>query len=234
MRTLTLVAAAALMSLAFTAAARAPRRDREFDDLGRFHPHGGLFISPAGEPFRSPEPDADMLGKWFAGADLNHDGFLSLAEMEADSERFFATLDTDRDGEIDPVELTRYEREVAPEIQLGLGLGRGFGKRRRDVEDDLTPPAPGVWGPSPGGYSGGRFRNNEREGAARFSPLNLPEPVAAADSDLNRGVSREEFRKAAGARFLLLDTDHDGRVSRAEIEALMPRLSEKEERRRRR
>jgi Ca2+-binding EF-hand superfamily protein len=58
--------------------------------------------------------------------------------------------------------------------------------------------------------------------------------VAAADSDLNRGVSREEFRKAAGARFLLLDTDHDGRVSRAEIEALMPRLSEKEERRRRR
>ena len=51
------------------------------------------------------------------------------------------------------------------------------------------------------------------------------ETVAAADFDFNRGVSREEFRKAAGQRFVLLDTKRDGRLEPAELVPFSPRGS---------
>ena len=35
------------------------------------------------------------------------------------------------------------------------------------------------------------------QGAARYALLNIPEPVAAADTDFNRGITLEEFRQAA-------------------------------------
>ena len=50
--------------------------------------------------------------------------------------------------------------------------------------------------------------------------LNIPQPVAAADADFNRGVSRDEFREAAAARFTLLDTAHAGRIGLAQLQAL--------------
>ena len=39
------------------------------------------------------------------------------------------------------------------------------------------------------------------DGAGRFSFLNIPHPVMAADVDMNRGVSRGEFAQAADERF---------------------------------
>ena len=76
------------------------------------------FISPMGEPFRSRAPDDDTLARWFHQADGNRDGMLTADEMRADAERFFATLDSDRDGRIDPEERMTYESEIAPEIQV--------------------------------------------------------------------------------------------------------------------
>jgi hypothetical protein len=194
------------------------------------HGRGSVFLSPMGEPFRSPEPGADVAGAWFAGADSDHDGALTLAEMQADADRFFTALDTDRDGELGPEEIAHYENDVAPEVQLGLQMrGGGFGGR------------PGGWGGEHGGGRGGwgggrrgsgggerRFEgageyDEGLEGAGRFSYLNIPEPVISADSDLNRGVSRAEFARAAGQRFLLLDSNHDGRLTRAELPPLPQR-----------
>ena len=168
----------------------------------------GLFLSPMGEPFRSD--GADNVGLWFAGADRDGDGVVLPAEFQGDAARFFAALDTDGDGEIEPAENTRYENEVAPEVQLGLqmrgtGVGdwRGPGSRRRRVaiyEEGL-------------------------EGAGRYSFLNVPQPVIAADFDMNRGISRDEFARAAGQRFLLLDSDRDGRLARTELPPLpQPRV----------
>src|SRR3982750_3540122 len=76
------------------------------------------FISPMGEPFRARTRADDTLANWFRQADRNHDGLLTADEMQADAERFFATLDANQDGEIDPDELVHYEWEVAPDIQL--------------------------------------------------------------------------------------------------------------------
>ena len=48
----------------------------------------------------------------------------------------------------------------------------------------------------------------------------MPEPVAAADADFNRSITLDEFRRAAVARFQLLDGAHQGRISLAQLEAL--------------
>jgi Ca2+-binding EF-hand superfamily protein len=162
-----------------------------------------LFLSPMGEPFRSDRPGADNVGTWFAAADRDGDGALVAAELREDSARFFAVIDVDRDGELEMAEIARYENEIAPEVQLGLQM------RAARVGD----------------WRGGRQRRilvygRGLDGAGRFSFLNIPHPVMAADFDMNRGVSREEFAQAADQRFALLDKDRDGRLARAELPPL--------------
>lgn len=163
-----------------------------------------LFISPMGEPFRPKGRDDDTLADWFAQADKNHDGRLTLDEMQSDAERFFATLDVGHDGEIDPDDITRYEQAVAPEVISGGSFG-------------LTEAST---------QGGGRkfFRGSEdqHQGAGRFGLLDLPEPVVSADSNFNRGVSVTEFRQAAAQRFLALDLDHHGYLTLDGLEVIRP------------
>src|SRR4051812_48784338 len=98
------------------------------------------FISPMGEPFRARSPTDDTLAKWFELADRNADGMLTPNEMVADAERFFATLDTDNDGQIEPDELIRYEAEIAPDIQVMSRTKRPPGEAPpRAVNSDLEP-----------------------------------------------------------------------------------------------
>ena len=179
-----------------------------------------LFISPMGEPFRSKSREDDTLADWFAQADQNHDGRLTLEEMQADAQRFFALLDLNHDGEIDPDEVTHYEDAIAPEVRTGehfsltsfesnapeAGAGRGSGRRRGDS------------GRRPS-FRGG---DDPHQGAGRFGLLDLPEPVVSADSDFNRGISLTEFRQAAVQRFLALDLDHHGFLSLAGLESIRP------------
>jgi len=175
------------------------------------------FISPVGEPFRARTRADDTLANWFHQADRNHDGALTADEMQADADRFFATLDTNRDGEIDPDELVHYEWEVAPDIQvmsrtlrapgapipIAKKSGDEHGRERRKAEAD-------DW--SSGGLQGG----------ARYALLNIPEPVAAADTNFDRGITLAEFRAAALDRFQLLDSKRQGRLTLAELEAMRP------------
>ncbi|HYX45899.1 MAG TPA: EF-hand domain-containing protein [Sphingomicrobium sp.] len=188
------------------------------------------FISPMGEPYRARNKDDDTLADWFYRADRNRDGVLTADEMEADAVRFFQTLDTDHDGEIDPDELANYEYEIAPDIQVMSRTERKPGDPapivRADVDDmDLDTPRPQA--------DIKRERRKQQrdqsealglggalQGGARYSLLNIPEPVAAADSDFNRAITLEEFRQAAAARFALLDSTHQGRLTLAQLEAL--------------
>lgn len=180
------------------------------------------FISPMGEPFRAHTPADDTLADWFYQADRNRDGVLTADEMQADADRFFAKLDADHNGEIDPDELANYEYEIAPEIQVMSRTRRAPGQgapkvKASDGDDDRAEDRPRK--PRQEDFSslgmGGAL-----QGGARYALLNIPEPVAAADTDFNRGVSREEFRQAAAARFQLLDTSHQGRLTLAQLEAL--------------
>lgn len=192
-------------------------------------PGGRLFISPMGEPFRGDDGEA----AWFKGADTDHDGFLSRKEMIADALRFHASLDTNKDGEIDPEEMTRYETDIAPETGAG-GFGGGpgghpggmRGGRRGGGSSGGGGPGGGMGPPGGGRPEGGDALRSSastrvmRQGAGRFSFLDIPQPVIAADGDFNRGVSRQEFSKAASERFSYLDADHDGRISFSELPEL--------------
>jgi len=203
--------------------------------------HGPVFISPMGEPFRT-HATADTAPDlaWFQSVDTDHDGKITLAEFRASAARFFATLDVNKDGEIDPDELERYETEVAPEVRMAMGdMGGGGGpgggggmRHGRGGGHGGSHGGMGGGGPMGGGEMGGDGRMGGgdgdapggggrhagmpeiRRGAGRFGYFDLPEPVAAADSNLNRGVSLKEFDDAAIHRFALLDTAHNGYLSR--------------------
>ena len=173
------------------------------------------FISPMGEPFRARSTTDDTLARWFQQADRDHDGVLTAPEMQADDARFFATLDEDNNGELDPDEIANYEYDVAPDVQVMSRTKAAPGEIR-------TAPNPVGLDGEPASRRGRDQRRQDEaaqlglggslQGAARYSLLNLPEPVAAADTDFNRGVSRAEFRQAALQRFNLLDTRHAGRL----------------------
>ncbi len=192
----------------------------------------GVFISPMGEPFRGPGGREVLIGRWFDGADTDHDGKVTLAKFEADAARFFKTLDLDGDGEIDPAELNQYETVIAPEIRVGDagGGGRsGGGGKRQGGGGNGRHGGGGGGGGHGGGHGGGGGGNTGSEpsgaphqslgvqGAARFSFFDLPEPVASADADFNRSITEREFSAAAAQRFALLDTEGDGELTRREL-----------------
>lgn len=180
-----------------------------------------LFISPMGQPFRAKTRDDDTLADWFAQADTNRDGRLTIEEMQSDAARFFAQLDLNKDGEIDPDEITQYENEVAPEVRSGehfsldsagpIGAADGTPRGRRGGRRG--------GGARPAFRSGGE---DLHQGAGRYGLLDLPEPVVSADLDFNRGVSLPEFQRAAQQRFLALDLDHHGFLTLAELERIRP------------
>jgi Ca2+-binding EF-hand superfamily protein len=186
--------------------------------------HGGrLFISPMGEPFRPNGRDDDGLADWFRQADRNHDGQLTLDEMQADADRFFALLDVNHDGEIDPDEITRYESVIAPEISSGSHFE--MTSYANDAPESENSRRGGHGGHHrSGGESAGFFRGGEdqHQGAGRYGLLDLPEPVVSADTDFNRGVSRAEFQAAAAQRFLALDVDHKGYLTLPVLETIRP------------
>jgi hypothetical protein len=155
-----------------------------------------VFISPMGEPFRRDQGPGEPIERWFNGADTDHDGAISVTEFQADAARFYATLDVNHDGEIAPDENSRYETEIAPEVQSATGMtvfGTDSQRRARARASD-------------GPY-----------GIGTQALLAIPQPVISADSDFNRGISLSEFRHMAGQRFLLVDRNHDGRISHDEL-----------------
>ncbi len=159
-------------------------------------PFARVYIAPMGQPFRT-DGQSDPMRAWFAQADADHDGRLTLAELVADSNRFFTTLDRDRSGEIDPEEMAIYENQVAPEIKL---YQRGQDKRPRTGKQKREAKA----------AARQRADYEAPYGAGIYASLNIPEPVVSADLDLNRGVSRSELAEVAARRFPLLDPSGRG------------------------
>ena len=169
-----------------------------------------VFISPAGEPFRASPGAPYPVVDWFTRSDADHDGKLTRAEFKADALSFFDRLDANHDGVIDSVELGQYEQVVAPEIlpQIeGLHAEEGFdpdltfgdpnntdnrpqeGRSRRKAADRPQAPPRGIG----------------VQGAAVYSLINSPEPIAAADSAFDGRISRAEFATATDRRFDTLD-----------------------------
>ena len=176
------------------------------------------FISPMGEPFRGRQEET--FARWFYQADGNRDGLLTADEMRADAERFFATLDTDRDGRVGSVERMTYEATIAPEVQINSNWKRtrqeaAEARSREDPEREDRRARRS-------GNTVDGYQIDGLQGAARYSLLNLPEPVSAADADFNRIVTLDEFRSAALYRFQLLDRSGSGGLTFDSLRAMLP------------
>ena len=162
-------------------------------------PAMGLFISPAGEPFRAAPDQPYPLPLWFAGADIDHDGAISPSEFEKDALRFFDLLDADHDGKITSTETRTYETRIAPEIVRRVPLLSDRGPAR-PTEAMRTLPA--------SREAPARLRPPS-EGAGFYALLNEPQPVTAADTDFNSIITRQEWTAAAKRRFARLDKTAD-------------------------
>ncbi len=158
-----------------------------------------VFISPMGEPFRRSQGPGEPIERWFSGADADSDGAVTVTEFLADAARFYATLDVNNDGEIAPDEMIRYETQIAPEVQSGMRMTYVLDRNGRPIQPRRQRPGLGPYG------------------MGTQALLTIPQPVISADADFNRGVSRAEFRHTAGRRFLLVDRNHDGRLTRDEL-----------------
>jgi len=163
-----------------------------------------LFVSPMGEPFLGDKANPPALA-WFEGADADKDGRLSIYEFEDDAQRFFKTLDTDKSGEIDPQENERYE------ILIQQSIGDAGGRSGRGMDRSVNGPD------SLDGAPKGNSQYVRRGGASAYNWLGIPQPVMSADANFNRGVTAQEFDKAAITRFRLLDTDGDGMLDKSEL-----------------
>jgi hypothetical protein len=186
-----------------------------------------LFISPSGEPFRGE----DGLGSWVRQADADHDGSISLAEFRADALRYFKTLDSNGDGVIDGFELQHYEHDVVPEIAVlnfdaGPTAGRPAGRRGGGSGGRRGGGHGGRGGEGRGGGSAAETPATPQdtrapaaglEGAARYGLINEPEPIAAADADLDGKVTLAEWMAVTDRRFAKLDRQKTGRLTRESL-----------------
>jgi len=170
-----------------------------------------LFISPSGEPFRQ----RDGLAAWFAQADADHDGAITGEEFRRDAERAFKLYDVNGDGLVDGFEIQAYERERVPELgdvmlsRLTFEEGRRGRRRERrpqEMEDRRL------------------FEPAGQLGAARFSLVNEPEPLLAADLDVTGKVTLAEWMRATDRRFAVLDKAKAGRLT---LEGLRPPVQKK-------
>ena len=150
------------------------------------------------------------MADWFARADADHDGRLTREEFRNDALSFFGKLDVNHDGIIDGAEVARYEQDIAPEIlpkieslhaNEGMDPSLTFGDPN-NTDDRPDGSRPRRQGP---GRPPTPARGIGVQGAAVYSLINTPEPVAAADTEFNGRITRAEFAAAADRRFDMLD-----------------------------
>jgi Ca2+-binding EF-hand superfamily protein len=195
------------MSLAVLAAAMyAPAMSAAAQDYVSSGMGQQVFFSPSGQPFRAPQGKPYPVMDWFNAADANHDGKISQDEFTADAMRFFDMLDVNHDGFISSPENTRYENQIAPEIQRmdpRIQQPKVIQHNDDDAANDDLP-------------NGGRYLK-QIVGASQYGLIDEPQPIRAADANFDFRVSKDEWLAATRQRFGILDRNGDGFISADEL-----------------
>ena len=209
-----------LVCLAFVSGCAGPRMGPggPFAGPGETRPAPpALFVSPFGEVFTGAPGGAWPVADWFGGADANDDGVVVYEEFAADGLRWFDRLDADRDGRLGQTELWAYEASLR---ELGGGMGPGGPGGGRGPGDRPSGPGLGLAPPQSGGGSNIRRQGGPRGPrgygiVAEAGFFNLPQPVKAADVNVDQRITAEEWTAAMQRWFQALDTDRDGRLTLA-------------------
>ncbi len=196
-----------------------------------------VFFSPHGQPFRAKTGAPYPVVDWFKQADKNTDGKIDRAEFLADAETFFGKLDLNHDGVLSRYEVRIYEHNIAPEI-LGGRVRVSLAGAARLWLAQVDRPGP----IDPGGGGGSSDDTPEKEhldvsgqGAAPFGLFEEPEPLLAADLNLDGLIRKSNFLKVAGDHFSALDIDNEGFLTLTKLpKTPMQKLVEKSQRGRRR
>lgn len=166
-----------------------------------------VFFSPSGQPFRSAANQPYPVSAWVAQADTDKDGKISHDEFLADALAFYDKLDVNHDNYINSPENTRYESQVAPEIQRVDPRIKQPTQRTQAADPDMGANQD---------PSGGRYRK-QIIGATQYGLIDEPQPVRAADANFDFRVSKEEWINATNQRFTILDRNEDGFITADEM-----------------
>ena len=179
----------ALVLIALSSAAQsAPGRRLQTTPLEEAH----LFISPAGQPFRSVSGQPYPVVAWFRAADADHDGKLDKAEFKADAQAFFTVLDRNRDGLVTDSEIVYYEKVLVPELNAS-------GQAAEYDTSDKTKLA------------------GDLQGAAPYALINDAEPVRSADDSFIGRLTLKAFLARADHNFDVLDERGRGYLTLEEL-----------------
>lgn len=168
-----------------------------------------VFFSPSGQPFRAAAGQPYPVAAWFNQADTDHDTKISHDEFIADSTAFFNVLDVNHDGYVNSPENTRYETEVAPEIQR-------MDPRIQQPVNRYRAPDPDMGADTSNDPTGGKYLK-QIIGASQYGLIDEPQPVRAADANFDFRVSSGEWQNAASQRFTILDRNGDGFITMDEL-----------------
>jgi hypothetical protein len=208
----------ALLGLAACASGESRDADPGPAQIAQLKNSPGLFISPCGQPFRSEPGEPYPVARWFAQADKNGDGRIDRAEFRADAAAFFNLLDLNHDGVIDGFELANYERNIVPEI-LGAYRGGVFIASPEEAREDGGHHEHGE-GRRGEGRRAGAGRAPDvlgLQGAVAYELFSKPEPVAAADLNVDGHIKLAEFLKVADQDFDTLDKTGRGYLTLADL-----------------
>jgi Ca2+-binding EF-hand superfamily protein len=170
-----------------------------------------MLYSPNGEPLNGGSLGRstcqDALSRWFDRLDANHDGTISRDEFLADAQIQFRRMDIDKNGYLVPEELDRfrqpYRQQAAGEETTANQNNNNAAQPQKNMHRR---------GASHGGHDGA-----ESDSQSDQPLIDTSDPVMSADTNLDNKVTLEEFVTHAQKKFLELDGNHDGALSRDEV-----------------
>jgi len=175
-------------------------------------PTASMVLSPNGEPLSGGPLGQALceaaLGAWTERSDASRDGLLSADELLAHARAQFDRMDGDGDGFVTVSELQAYRLPYRPPRPDQPE------QARRSAEASAPPPGRR----QRGGGSGQRPSNSEPRNSSG-GQAEPPDPVMAADVNLDFRVSRDEFLAHPKRVLARLDINRDGRLDRAEVTA---------------
>lgn len=198
-------------------------------------PSGQPFRAPRGQPYPTAQwfaqADTDHDGKldkpefradferFFDQLDVDHDDVIDSAEITR-YEREIVPEASSGPGGFGPFG-SKGPKGAGARSGLGVanaegggegtGAGKGQGRGEGGSEGD-GQQGPPRGGPPPGGLPPGGPPPGFQpiQGAGMFGIINIPQPIAAMDANLDGRVTRSEMVAAANRRFDLLDSDSRG------------------------
>ncbi len=170
-----------------------------------------------GEPHGPGGPPQGRMDEMLKKVDTNGDGKISKEEWlefsRKEAEDRYSKMDTNKDGSVDKAEIEEGVRKMRE--MRGQGGGDRPGGFRKP-EGDNRPEGGGA-NPPPPGDGGQRPMNGGGTGGLREIYKKIQE---------SGSISKEEFSKANEEQFNKMDTNHDGKITKEELDETMKKMRE--------